>query len=82
MVRDSSLSKGAVYVSGITWKKSSRSGKNGNCVEIASNGVIVRDSKSVKRVGGTTTFDILAFGSNAPLAGLFAAIKGQHLPVA
>lgn len=39
------------------WKKSARSGGNGNCVEVATNlpeGVAVRDSKN--REGGTLTF--------------------------
>lgn len=51
-------------LTGAQWRKSTRSGQEGNCVEVADNlhGVVaVRDTKD--RDGGTLTFDPAAWAS-------------------
>ncbi len=49
------------------WRKSSRSGGNGDCVELSNTG-LVRDSKNA--TGPTLTVDVV---------GLLAAAKAGHL---
>ncbi|KAA2267197.1 DUF397 domain-containing protein [Solihabitans fulvus] len=60
-------------LSGVTWRKSSRSGGNNECVELAclATGSAVRDSKAPQ--AGTLTFDDRKFGS------FLAAIKAGRL---